>query len=646
MVDTRWLLVGLCSLAAGCADQAQTAKQFEDATLVSGLPGQVGMTYGSYWGDYDNDGRPDVYVTNHLNDAQLFRNLGNRRFVDVTAEAFSPEDLEGDKHGATWADFDNDGDLDLVQLGGAGRGVGAEPKRLFRNTGSRLQDTAKEMGVSNPQSRTRMPLWVDADSDGRLDLFHGAEGRFDQVQPPYFFLWTNSGFEPADDTLPFDARSVPFCIVTQLNAHPAPEVVCRAVGSQLTARIFDTASVPATELDLLPVSAFEDLAAGDFDNDGKIDLFMARNSFPGPVALERPGSNTLIADVVVGPGGDGSPRGFRFRTEGELEVAVAPAWPKHLLKPRHVSIGESGWSPDALIFGLSPETAGVDGLGTSRPETAPVVHIGRVGVDTWQVQLVPPDGSKTRQHQVAFKVVSSEPITDREPVGAELADETAPARLFMNRDGKLVEESGARGVNAEVVAGVNAVAGDFDNDMDLDLYVLASGLVGNHPNQLLLNRGDGHFEAEPAAGGAAGTLSGVGDNVTTVDYDGDGFLDLFVTNGGSMGRSLGIPSEAGGYALYRNKGNGNHWIMIDLEGTGSNRDGIGARVDVTADDLTQVRVQDGGVHHRGQNHSRLHFGLGPHERVDTIRVQWPNGTVQELRDVDANQVLDIKEPAA
>jgi hypothetical protein len=67
---------------------------------------------------------------------------------------------------------------------------------------------------------------------------------------------------------------------------------------------------------------------------------------------------------------------------------------------------------------------------------------------------------------------------------------------------------------------------------------------------------------------------------------------------------------------------------------------------VTAGGVTQMRIQDGGVHHRSQNHSRLHFGLAKHEQVKKITVQWPSGVVQELQGVKANQVLRIKEPGA
>ena len=110
-----------------------------------------------------------------------------------------------------------------------------------------------------------------------------------------------------------------------------------------------------------------------------------------------------------------------------------------------------------------------------------------------------------------------------------------------------------------------------------------------------------------------------------------------------MARSFGVPAEDGDYRLYRNRGNQNHWLEIDLVGTKSNRDGVGAFVYLTAGGKRQVRLQDGGVHHRGQNHQRLHFGLAEHAVVDEIEVHWPSGTVQRLSGVAANQILTIKE---
>ncbi|MDP2110561.1 MAG: CRTAC1 family protein [Thiobacillus sp.] len=637
--------VAAISLLTGCTRELDVTI-FNDVTDKSGLGNYVGMTHGAAWGDYDNDGQPDLYVTNHLRQAMLFRNLGGGRFADVTAEVFNSKDLGGDKHGAAWADFNNDGQLDLVQLTGAIQGVGVEPKRLFVNEGGKLVERAVELGVDNPPGRTRMPLWLDIDHDGKLDLFQGAEARFDDLTPPFLFAQQDGRFADATALLQPDSRSAPFCVLTALNDDRYPEVVCRLMGQGRPVQVFDTSASPARTLDLLPNSAFEDVAAGDFDNDGRIDLFMARKNSGGRVALARGGENELTAQIELTPKNVAEPTAFRFRSRGTLSLTVAGQHDGEL-EPTDVKLGPAGTSPASLVFDLA--TDAMRGLPQPPGGARPAVLVGSHKPGQWQIEFhARPEvfGGKAKPRYINVRIHSTEAIEDVEALGDGAKDETAPARLFMNREGKLVEEGDKRGVNEISISAVNAVAGDFDNDMDLDIFVLGSGDAGKTPNLLLLNNGKGKFEVVRNAGGAAGRLVGVGDSVTTADIDGDGFLDILTTSGGSMGRSLGLPSDNGRYQLFRNVGNGNHWIMIDLEGTTTNRDGIGAVVRVTAGGVTQMRVQDGGIHERGQNHARLHFGLAKHTQVDKITVQWPSGVVQELQGVKPDQVLKIKEPGA
>jgi hypothetical protein len=602
------------------------------------------MTYGAAWGDVDGDGLPDLYVTNHLNGAKLYRNLGKGRFEDVSEHWFSPADLQGDKHGAAWADFDNDGRLDLVQLTGAERGVGQERKRLLVNRGSRLEDIAEVAGTSNPLSRTRMPLWADLDGDGKLDLFQGAEARLDDASLPFIFVQRDGRFEASAQAAAFGSLSVPFCVLTQLTEGSSSELVCRVPQRGRTARVFSTGKLPLREVELLPATAFEDVAAGDFDNDGLVDLYLARKNPAAPVSIAQPSPNEVIADAWIDQASVGKPLGFSLKTPGALDVRVVPAFPPDLLSPGNIHIGGAGQHPSALAFRLAPGSAA--GKVPPQPGAQAAVHIAQPASDEWRVTVSAAKDAlaKHKHQQVAIKITSTEPITGLKALPEKETAEAAPARLFMNRRGKLVEESEKRGVNARLVSGVNVVAGDFDNDMHLDLFVLASGDVAKQENLLLLNRGDGRFSVVAAAGGAAGATAGVGDSVTTVDVDRDGFLDLLVATGGSMGRSLGLPSEAGGYRLYRNVGNGNHWLEIDLEGSRSNRDGIGTRVELTAGGVTQVRIQDGGVHHRSQNHARMHFGLAQHVKADRIRIRWPSGTLQELDHVATDRVIRIREP--
>ncbi|MBI5752376.1 MAG: CRTAC1 family protein [Hydrogenophilales bacterium] len=643
-MPTRLLALFLAAVLAGCSPSEKELTVFEDITAQSGLGAYEGMTHGAAWGDYDGDGRPDLYVTNHLRLAMLFRNLGGSRFGDVTAEVMNPNDLGGDKHGAAWADFNNDGQLDLVQLTGAIQGVGVEPKRLFVNEGGKLVERAAQLGVDNPPGRTRMPLWLDIDQDGKLDLFQGAEARFDDLTPPFLYSQQGGHFADATPRLKPDSRSAPFCVLTALNVDRYPEVVCRLMGKGRPVQIFDTSTSPARTLDLLPNSAFDDVVAGDFDNDGRIDLFLARKNPGGRVALARSSESVLTAQIELSPRTLDQPTAFRFRSAGALDFTLAGQNPGDLA-PADIRLGENAAKPAGLTFALAADAA--HGLPKPPGGDRPGVLIGSPKPGHWQVEFhARPElfGGKAKSRYLTIRVRSKEPIDDVEALGDGAKDETAPARLFMNRDGKLVEEADKRGVNAVPVTAVNAVAGDFDNDMDLDIFVLGSGDAGKTANLLLLNNGKGEFNVVRHAGGASGWLVGVGDSVTTADVDGDGFLDLLTASGGSMGRSLGLPSDNGRYQLFRNVGNGNHWLMIDLEGTRSNRDGIGAVVRVTAGGVTQMRVQDGGVHERSQTHSRLHFGLAKHAQVDKITVQWPSGTVQELNGIKADQILRIKEP--
>lgn len=185
----------------------------------------------------------------------------------------------------------------------------------------------------------------------------------------------------------------------------------------------------------------------------------------------------------------------------------------------------------------------------------------------------------------------------------------------------------------------SVVAGDFDNDMDVDLYLVCRGQVSNLPNLLLENDGNGVFRAVPLAGGAEGSTAGRGDSVAMADFDNDGFPDLFVSNGNGE-----VPFTDGPYQLFRNTtANGNHWLELQLRGVRSNRDGVGARVIVTAGGKSQLREQSGGVHRLSQNFQRLHFGLAGNSTATSVTVYWPSGTVQTLNGVAADQILQVLE---
>lgn len=173
---------------------------------------------------------------------------------------------------------------------------------------------------------------------------------------------------------------------------------------------------------------------------------------------------------------------------------------------------------------------------------------------------------------------------------------------------------------------------DVDNDGDLDL------LVTNNSGQnefFYLNNGDGTF-TEITQGNLVNS-GGTGNGAVFTDYDRDGFLDLFVANWSNENNWL-----------FRNKGNSNGWLTVKCVGTASNRSAIGAKVrakaTISGKTFWQLReISNGdGV---GNGTLTAHFGLGDSTNVETLRIEWPSGIVQELHDVAAKQSLTVTEPA-
>ena len=183
---------------------------------------------------------------------------------------------------------------------------------------------------------------------------------------------------------------------------------------------------------------------------------------------------------------------------------------------------------------------------------------------------------------------------------------------------------------------------DYDNDGYQDLFIANGHLDENvqafdptgfyeQPNLLFRNNRDGTFDEVGADSRSGMRLEKVSRGFAYADYDNDGDLDLLVTN------LNGSPD------LLENRGGQNTWLSLKLIGTRSNRDAIGARVKVTAGDLTQIQEVRSGSSYLSQNDMRLHFGLGKHRQVDRVEIRWPSGLQEQLEGVKANQTLTLVE---
>jgi hypothetical protein len=188
---------------------------------------------------------------------------------------------------------------------------------------------------------------------------------------------------------------------------------------------------------------------------------------------------------------------------------------------------------------------------------------------------------------------------------------------------------------------------DFDNDGWLDIFLGDQGNLqnGNGLNRLFFNNRDGTFtDVSTAVGFTSGSEGGT--NVSAWgDFDQNGFLDLVVENGGWGGTVIGKwPFNKSNHQLFRNEGNNNHWLRLNLVGQTSNKDGLGAVVRVTSGSHTQVRSNTDGSVAKSQDGHPLHFGLGNRPLVEIITINWPSGIHQILTDIPANQVITVIEP--
>jgi hypothetical protein len=178
---------------------------------------------------------------------------------------------------------------------------------------------------------------------------------------------------------------------------------------------------------------------------------------------------------------------------------------------------------------------------------------------------------------------------------------------------------------------------DFDNDGDLDLFI-ANGdphFLKGVPPLLIENHGEGSFRDASARGGPlfGRLLNARGSGAW--DYDNDGRMDLVIT-------SLGERA-----ALWRNVGEiAQHWLILELEGTLSNRDGFGTQVRLTSGGRTQCAEARCPTSYLFQQDPRLHFGLADAALVDRIELRWPSGETQRLTNILADQILKVTEPGA
>ncbi len=478
---------------------------------------------GGAWADYDEDDDLDLFVSNRGGPNHLYRNEGDRDadglpdFGDVAAQAGVDAPALASM-GATFVDYDNDGDQDLYVTNWDGNSL--YQNQLSESGSPVFVDVAAQAGVDD-SGRAITAAWGDFDQNGYLDLYLAKHIRCAEDPDPQSqdHLYSNNGDGSFTDVTGW------LC--------PGGIVPCDQVSG----------------LGFSPVWL-------DYDNDGDLDLYLANDDF-----VEVPGHYPNVLWRNDGPDAFG---GWRF-----VDVSA---------------FSGAGLSANAM------------GLG-----------VGDYNNDGWL--------------DLAFSNLGPNNL------------------LRNNRDGTFADVSAAAGIQREFLPGgeTSITWGtaffDGDNDGWLDLYFVAGDIHEplGQPNAFFSNNRDGTFTDLSSGSGLDDPSRGR--HASLADFDGDGFVDVFVGN-------YGEPP-----ALYHSQGNANRWLAVTVEGTVSNRDGIGARLWLTTPDgMIQTREISTGPTHGGGDHRATYFGLAQHTSGN-LQVRWPSGFVQNIGDVAADQQLHLIEPA-
>lgn len=501
--------------------------------------------------------------------------------------------VEINGNGAAFFDYDNDGDIDLLVVNGStldNMAGGGDPMAvLYRNDGDGSFSDVTEAGKLSRSGWGMGACVADYDNDGHQDVYLTAYGSD--------VLYKNNGagtFVDVAEKAGID--------------NPGWATNC---------------------------------AFGDYDLDGDVDLYIANYLRFNLETVPKRGANELCKymgrDVLCGPRG----------LEGEPDVLYRN-------------------NGDGTFSDVTKDT------GVAQPAF------------------------------YGFGVVFTDLNNDLYPE-IYVANDSKPSFLFANqKNGTFSEEGLFAGVALNAAgteqASMGVAVGDYNNDGSLDLFITN---FSQDSNVLYQNDGSAFFtDVTFPAGLGSTSMAYLGWGTSFVDLDNDGFLDLFIANGHvypeidtfeiesryheprQVYRNLGdgrfqeLTSEIAGplvenkssrgaaFADYDNDGDidvlvvnmneppsllrndtasGHHWIGLRLAGTKSNRDGIGARVTLSAGGMRQTREVRSGGSYLSHNDFRLHFGLGRAEKIEAVKVRWPSGLAETFPALEAGKYHTLQE---
>ena len=490
---------------------------------------------------------------------------------------------------------------------------------------------------------------LDCDSDGLLDVYFTNGARFPDLakSDPSFHnrLYRNlggrafedvtqgagvagSGYSMGAATADYDNDGQTDLYVTGVNRN----VLYRNLGS---CRFEDVTQGAGVGTGRPPAKPWSVAAAWlDYDNDGHLDLFVVNYldwtwdnnrvcGDPGRRLSCSPAHYEGLPNVLYRNNGDGT-----FE-DVSAETGISA----------HVGKGMSAAAADYDGDGFQDVFVTNDSVRNFLFRNVGGERFEEVGVQAGVAFTG--DGIPVSSMGLDFRDLSGDGSPD--VTVTALTNETFP--LFLNRGGGFVDATypSKIGLESFTMSGWSVGAFDFDNDGDKDIFSANAHVSENVelyrsvsyrlPNALFQNLGDGTYRDVGPQAGPAMQEAAAHRGAAFGDLDNDGRVDVAIS---AIGTNASV--------LFNESGGG-HWLALELEGTASNRDGIGAKVRLVEESgRIQYNQATTAVGYASSSDSRVHFGLGTNAGVSAVEITWPSGAVQTLEKPEIDAVLTVTEP--
>jgi enediyne biosynthesis protein E4 len=553
--------------------------------------------------DYDNDGWLDIFLSNGRSHPDaLYQNQGDGTFIDVAQQAGVDARSE---NGATVAgDLDNDGDIDLIvnipcaatTLSPQGEFLLDGNKILYHNQGDGTF-TTEDFGLLNIDAEhlrhcTFSMTLADLNADSYLDLI-----LVDGHDPDTVVPWAFDKFHPGSENI--------------------------ILFNDGTGHFSNLSSTMGSEGSFVA-------AHNDINNDGRMDLIFGHSGQHVEIYEQQENG-----DFTLRPSWSNSGRGLW------MGLALADF------------DGDSEWEIYGTNQGLSPLILGYDNLTFALPNNVITQYSSIPNPTMWEEPTIVYDWLNPFHSMLQLE--EGRIVLDTQ--WSFESNHLLAGDLYTDINYRYAYWEGVEGM-ARLPWGWDVVALDVDADGWMDIAyngnacaapmaIIGSEDQGAGPGGLLINeQGTGFvdriWEAEIPNISADGQYED-GRSVAVGDLNNDGYPDLvFANRGHNPSDTNPLEQRVGNAKVWLSEPRDNHWLQIELQGTSSNREGIGAKVVVTTEQRVYTQWMRSGGKLGSSNQSMLHFGLADAEQVDVV-VFFPSGVSVTKNELSYNQKYTIIE---